>query len=120
MFECMEEEDKPPKFGFRTLITLVDQEPCILGVTCTIDGRRINANVSENDNTNGKNNLSENEQQNSQFTGSEKFKWTDSGFTYLKRKRRQTGEKININASTPSCRLNLDESLDESCSNNKP
>ena len=113
-YKCLEKEVEVPKFGFRTLITLVDQEPCILGVSCTIDGQRINKKSKINKEHHEENNTV---QEDSHFEASEKFKWTDSGFKYLRRNRRQTGEKIS--ASILNCRLNLDES-DKSCVKNKP
>ena len=108
---CVDTEE--PKFGFRTLITLADKEPCILGVTCTIDGKKLEKTVSSGD-LSYENNNNNTVKKESDFVPSEMFEWTDSGFRYLKRRRRQTDE--DITASQLQCKL-IDGPTEESCLN---
>ena len=99
-------EDKP-KFGFRTLVTLVDEDPCIFGVTCELDGNKMhfrNPNVSHNRNKQIDSAINNN----TTFVPSERFQSTDMGSDHMKikRKRRQTSEQIT--ARQPICRVARD------------
>ena len=104
-YKCVN-EDKP-KFGFRTLVTLVDEDPCIFGVTCELDGNKMhfrNPNVSHNRNKQIDSAINNN----TTFVPSERFQSTDMGSDHLKlkRKRRQTSEQIT--ARQPICRVARD------------
>ena len=106
-YKCVN-EDKP-KFGFRTLVTLVDEDPCIFGVTCELDGNKIhfrNANDTvSNDRNKHINGVVNNK---TTFVPSERFQSTDkeSDHPKRKRKRRQTSEQIT--SLQPICRVARD------------
>ena len=106
-YKCVN-EDKP-KFGFRTLLTLVDEEPCIFGVTCELDGNKIHFRNS-NDTVSHNRNKHINSPLNTEatFVPSERYKLTDMDSDHLKRKRkgRQTSEQIA--ARQPICRVARD------------
>ena len=104
-------EKKRPTFGFRTLITLVRQEPCILNVTCTLDGKKIEIR-GFNDGNHQENKTNKITKKQPEFVSSKKFRLTASGFEYQKRKRRQTGEQIT--SQKPDCRAVINP-LEKSC-----
>ena len=89
-------EDKP-KFGFRTLVTLVDEEPCIFGVSCEFDGDKIHVR-SPNDTVSHNRNKHIDGVINNKttFVPSERLQSTDMESDHLKqkRKKRQTSEQI--------------------------
>ena len=110
-YSCVETD--APKFGFRTLINLVDHEPCTPNGNCTIDPETIETKSSTNDNENIINDIGQEELD---FVPSENFAWSDTGFQLLKRRRRHVGKRIS--SSKPYCSLTLDQS-DKACVNNK-
>ena len=138
-FKCkVDKLNSSPTFGFRTLVTIIEDEPCVPGVSCTIDGHKTKRNVSndlsrepknksnlikrENQNKMRQANKSENEidvrkKHKIEFKPSEKFEWTDSGFEYIARRKRHAKEKIS--ASQPYCNVAL-ASSEELCRNKMP
>ena len=101
-------EDKP-KFGFRTLVTLVEEEPCIFGVTCELDGNKIhfrNPNDTVSHNRNKHNDSYINTK--TTFVPSERLNWTDMDSDHLKRKRKKRQTSEQITARQQICRVARD------------
>ena len=106
-YKCVN-EDKP-KFGFRTLVTLVDEDPCIFGVTCELDGNKIHFRNPNDTVSHDRNKHIDGVMNNkTTFVPSERFQSTDmeSDHPKRKRKRRQTSEQIT--ALQPICRVARD------------
>ena len=106
-YQCLDDVEEP-KYGFRTLITYVDQQPCVLDLTCSANGAKIHrpSSLKVHSTTNGNAEYRKRSKR-SDFVPSKKIPWTDMpSFKSLIRESRQTGEKIK--SDQPSCRLIAD------------
>ena len=120
LYKCPpENQEILPTFGFRTLVTIHDDEKCVPGISCTIDGYGVDKQNLTDSYSKSRNNTNSMRKEKIDFYPSEKFPWTDISFKNLVRKKRQGSKKAKISASQPYCKVFHTKSK-KICGNKEP